>query len=223
LRPSRGMSLTRLAAGAANEVFWPSSGAEVGLWPASGGFVVSTWTSGTVAVATSVSHGSGMVVSVVALSSTAAAVSAGEPCLLPPHAASSISEVRMTAMRTGWCLRTSENAIGRPWPGQVAHYDPPVSPSPVRVRFAPSPTGYLHIGGARTALFNWLFARQQGGEMLLRIEDTDAQRSQPELIEAIFRALDWLGIDWDGEPVHQSDRLPLHVGASGLRRLLSRP
>jgi glutamyl-tRNA synthetase len=125
----------------------------------------------------------------------------------------------MTAMRTGWCLRTSENAIGRPWPGQVAHYDPPVSPSPVRVRFAPSPTGYLHIGGARTALFNWLFARQQGGEMLLRIEDTDAQRSQPELIEAIFRALDWLGIDWDGEPVHQSDRLPLHVAAA--ERLLA--
>ena len=84
----------------------------------------------------------------------------------------------------------------------------------VRVRFAPSPTGYLHIGGARTALFNWLFARHMGGEMLLRIEDTDAERSQPELIEAIFTALDWLGIDFDGEPVHQSDRLADHVAAA---------
>jgi glutamyl-tRNA synthetase len=85
-----------------------------------------------------------------------------------------------------------------------------VSPSPVRVRFAPAPTGYLHIGGARTALFNWLFARQQGGQMLLRIEDTDLERSRPELIDAIFRALDWLGIDWDGEPVHQSGRLDVY-------------
>lgn len=76
----------------------------------------------------------------------------------------------------------------------------------MRVRFAPSPTGYLHIGGARTALFNWLFARQQGGEFLLRIEDTDAERSRPELIDVIFRALEWLGLDWDDTPVHQSER-----------------
>ncbi len=89
----------------------------------------------------------------------------------------------------------------------------------VRVRFAPSPTGYLHIGGARTALFNWLFARHTGGQMLLRIEDTDAERSQPELIEAIFTALDWLGIDFDGEPVHQSDRLADHIAAA--ERLLA--
>jgi len=95
----------------------------------------------------------------------------------------------------------------------------PVTTDPIRVRFAPSPTGYLHIGGARTALFNWLFARHHGGEMLLRIEDTDAERSQPELIEAIYRALDWLGIDWDGEPVHQSDRLPRHIAAA--ERLLT--
>jgi glutamyl-tRNA synthetase len=74
------------------------------------------------------------------------------------------------------------------------------------VRFAPSPTGYLHIGGARTALFNWLFARQQGGEFLLRIEDTDAERSRPELIDVIFRTVEWLGLDWDGTPVHQSQR-----------------
>jgi glutamyl-tRNA synthetase len=89
-----------------------------------------------------------------------------------------------------------------------------VTNAPIRVRFAPSPTGYLHIGGARTALFNWLFARQHGGEMVLRVEDTDAERSQPELIEAIYTSLAWLGIDWDGEPVHQSDRLDRHVSAA---------
>ncbi len=87
-----------------------------------------------------------------------------------------------------------------------------VSP-PVRVRFAPAPTGYLHIGGARTALFNWIFARQQGGEMVLRIEDTDAERSRPELIDVIFQALEWLGIDWDGEPVRQSERSGLYLDA----------
>ena len=83
----------------------------------------------------------------------------------------------------------------------------------VRVRFAPSPTGYLHIGGARTALFNWLFARQQGGEFVLRIEDTDSERSKPELIDVIFRALEWLGLDWDGTPVHQSERGELYAAA----------
>ncbi len=86
--------------------------------------------------------------------------------------------------------------------------------SPIRVRFAPAPTGYLHIGGARTALFNWLFARQQGGELVLRIEDTDAERTRRELIEVIYRALEWLGIDWDGEPVHQSDRGELYQAAA---------
>jgi glutamyl-tRNA synthetase len=76
----------------------------------------------------------------------------------------------------------------------------------VRTRFAPAPTGYLHLGGARTALFNWLFARHVGGEFCLRIEDTDTERSRPELIEIIYRALEWLGLDWDGEPVRQSER-----------------
>jgi glutamyl-tRNA synthetase len=103
--------------------------------------------------------------------------------------------------------------------GRGDHYARRVPAADVRVRFAPSPTGYLHIGGARTALFNWLFARHTGGQMLLRIEDTDAERSQPELIDAIFRALDWLGIDFDGEPVHQSDRLADHVAAA--ERLLA--
>ncbi len=84
----------------------------------------------------------------------------------------------------------------------------------MRVRFAPAPTGYLHIGGARTALFNWIFARQQGGQMVLRIEDTDAERSRPELVDAIYDSLGWLGIDWDGEPVHQSDRTHLYTEAA---------
>lgn len=84
----------------------------------------------------------------------------------------------------------------------------------VRVRFAPSPTGYLHIGSARTALFNWLLARHTGGQMLLRIEDTDAERSKPELIDVIFRTLDWLGIDWDEEPEYQSRRADRHREAA---------
>jgi len=86
------------------------------------------------------------------------------------------------------------------------------------VRFAPSPTGYLHIGGARTALFNWLFARRVGGQFLLRIEDTDTERSRPELIDIIFRSLEWLGLDWDGTPVHQSERG--HLYADAVARLL---
>ena len=77
------------------------------------------------------------------------------------------------------------------------------SNAPVVTRFAPSPTGYLHIGGARTALFNWLFARGRGGTFLLRIEDTDRARSTPEATAAILRGLTWLGLDWDGEPVSQ--------------------
>ncbi|NIR45552.1 MAG: glutamate--tRNA ligase [Gemmatimonadetes bacterium] len=79
-----------------------------------------------------------------------------------------------------------------------------------RVRFAPSPTGYLHVGGARTALFNWLFARHQGGAFILRIEDTDRQRSQPELTEAIIAGLEWLGLDWDEGPLHQADGIERH-------------
>jgi glutamyl-tRNA synthetase len=84
----------------------------------------------------------------------------------------------------------------------------------VRARFAPAPTGYLHIGGARTALFNWLFARHHGGELVLRVEDTDAERSRPELVDAIYETLTWLGLDWDGAPVHQSDRGDLYRDAA---------
>jgi glutamyl-tRNA synthetase len=79
--------------------------------------------------------------------------------------------------------------------------------SDIRVRFAPSPTGYLHIGGVRTALFNYLYARQQGGKFLLRIEDTDRQRSTPEFEREILDSMKWLGLEWDEDLVHQSKRL----------------
>jgi glutamyl-tRNA synthetase len=82
--------------------------------------------------------------------------------------------------------------------------------SPVVTRFAPSPTGYLHIGGARTALFNWLLARKLGGTMLLRIEDTDRARSTPEAIDAILDGLKWLGLNWAGEPIYQFARADRH-------------
>jgi len=81
----------------------------------------------------------------------------------------------------------------------------------VIVRFAPSPTGFLHIGGARTALFNWLFARHHGGKFLLRIEDTDRVRSTPEAVSAIIDGLNWLGLASDGDIVHQFDRAPRHA------------
>ncbi len=80
----------------------------------------------------------------------------------------------------------------------------------MRVRFAPSPTGALHIGGARTALFNWLLARHAGGKLLLRIEDTDRERSTPENIEQILDALRWLELDWDEGPILQTERTERH-------------
>lgn len=82
---------------------------------------------------------------------------------------------------------------------------------PVVTRFAPSPTGFLHIGGARTAMFNWLFARHHGGKALLRIEDTDKARSTQEAIDAISEGLEWLGLDWDGETIFQSKRAARHA------------
>ena len=88
----------------------------------------------------------------------------------------------------------------------------------VVTRFAPSPTGFLHIGGARTALFNWLFAKHHarfgnGGKFLLRIEDTDRKRSSQEAVDAIFDGLSWLGLDWDGEAVSQFSRVERHQEA----------
>ncbi len=89
----------------------------------------------------------------------------------------------------------------------------------VNVRFAPSPTGFLHIGGARTALFNWLFARHHGGSFRLRIEDTDRIRSTPEAVAAIVDGLEWLGLQWDGEVVYQSARAARHAAVA--RQLLA--
>ena len=82
-----------------------------------------------------------------------------------------------------------------------------------RLRFAPAPTGSLHIGSARTALFNWLYARHTGGELVLRIEDTNAELTRPKLIDNIYRSLEWLRIDFDGEPVRQSERTDLYNDA----------
>ena len=94
----------------------------------------------------------------------------------------------------------------------------PETPQKPRVRFAPSPTGYLHVGGARTALFNWLFARHFGGALILRIEDTDLERSTPEMVEGILQGLAWLGIHWDEGPYYQSQRTDLYRTAA--RKLL---
>ena len=85
----------------------------------------------------------------------------------------------------------------------------------VITRFAPSPTGFLHIGGARTALFNWLFAKHHGGRFLLRIEDTDRARSTPEAVDAILDGMRWLGLDWDGEAVFQFSRAARHAEVAG--------
>ena len=76
----------------------------------------------------------------------------------------------------------------------------------IKTRFAPSPTGYLHVGGARTALYSWLFARNHGGEFVLRIEDTDLERSTPEAIEAIMDGMNWLSLEWDEGPYYQTKR-----------------
>jgi glutamyl-tRNA synthetase len=84
----------------------------------------------------------------------------------------------------------------------------------VIVRFPPSPTGYLHIGGARTAIFNWLFAQKTGGKYILRIEDTDAERSSEESISGILESLKWLGITWDEGPFFQSQFIEDHLAAA---------
>src|SRR6056300_786816 len=86
--------------------------------------------------------------------------------------------------------------------------------SEVRLRFPPSPTGYLHIGGARTAIYNWLYARKHGGKLILRIEDTDAERSTQESIEGIIEGLTWLGVDWDEGPYFQSEHAAEHKEAA---------
>jgi len=92
--------------------------------------------------------------------------------------------------------------------------------SDIRVRFAPSPTGFLHVGGARTALFNWLLARKQGGTFILRIEDTDVERSNKESLDAILQGMEWLGLDWDEGPYYQTDNFPLY--RDHVRKLLDK-
>ncbi|MBP2648291.1 MAG: glutamyl-tRNA synthetase [Gemmatimonadetes bacterium] len=107
-------------------------------------------------------------------------------------------------------------AAGRPGNRPVAplraetNFRPPMTDSPVRVRFAPSPTGYLHVGGARTALFNWLYARKTGGTFVLRIEDTDQERSTDAHTRVILEGLTWLGINWDEGPYFQGAESPRH-------------
>jgi glutamyl-tRNA synthetase len=99
---------------------------------------------------------------------------------------------------------------------KTLHPNPSTSPHyqektmTIITRFAPSPTGYLHIGGARTALFNWLYAKNTGGKFMLRIEDTDKERSTEPAIEAIIGGLKWLGLDWDGDEIYQSQRIKRH-------------
>jgi glutamyl-tRNA synthetase len=108
-----------------------------------------------------------------------------------------------------------------PGPGRDPGYSPPVA-SPVRTRFAPSPTGLLHVGGVRTALFSWLYARHSGGRFVLRIEDTDETREHPEAIEQIQRSLRWAGLEWDegpgiggpNAPYVQSERRPRHLAVA---------
>src|SRR5574338_1376498 len=95
---------------------------------------------------------------------------------------------------------------------------PPMA-DPMTVRFAPSPTGALHIGGARTALYNWLLAKGSGGALVLRIEDTDRERSTPENVEQILDALRWLELDWDEGPIFQTHRQDRH--AEVIERLLA--
>jgi len=90
----------------------------------------------------------------------------------------------------------------------------PTSSGKVRVRFAPSPTGYLHVGGARTALFNWLFAKHCSGTLVLRIEDTDLERSTAEMVDGILQGLHWLGIHWDEGPYYQTQRVELYRNAA---------
>src|SRR5688500_2691368 len=102
-------------------------------------------------------------------------------------------------------------ALASPAAMALSLENPSVSASTVVTRFAPSPTGFLHIGNARTGLFNWLYARHHGGKFLLRIEDTDKARSTQPAIEAILDGLTWLRLDWDGEEVYQSHRAERHA------------
>src|SRR5262249_30036155 len=122
--------------------------------------------------------------------------------------------MRRTAI--GSVVTDPHNRHGTTAPDRYVKRSPECKPggldrmSDIVTRFAPSPTGYLHIGGARTALFNWLYARHTGGKMLLRIEDTDRERSTEAAVAAILDGLSWLGLTWDGAAVHQFARAARH-------------
>ena len=123
---------------------------------------------------------------------------------------------------TAICLLRAESLIGPPHrrvpgPGSRVPVRSPHGPRPLR----PSPTGYLHVGGARTALFNWLFARRQGGTFVLRIEDTDTERSSWEMVAGIVDGLRWLGLDWDEGPDVGGPHAPYFQSAAA--RAASRP
>src|SRR3989441_1482587 len=117
---------------------------------------------------------------------------------------------RWLAMRPP--ARETKQPLGEPLPALVRTPQAADTSAPMtnRVRFAPSPTGYLHVGGARTALFNWLYARRTGGTFLLRIEDTDKQRSTDEHTQVILDGLKWLGLDWDEDLTFQGARVKRH-------------
>src|SRR5690606_14526152 len=95
--------------------------------------------------------------------------------------------------------------------GPLSHLLPEIMEKPTDTRFVPSPTGYQHIGSARTALFSWAYARNRGGKFLLRVEDTDRERSTEDAVQAIFVGLRWLGLEWDDEPVMQFARAARHA------------
>ncbi len=112
--------------------------------------------------------------------------------------------------RNGRCRRKRAAACARPQPFGLKRSFTELHMSKVVTRFAPSPTGHLHIGGARTAIFSWLLARHFGGEFLLRIEDTDTERSRQEYTDSILASMRWLGLDWDGEPAYQTRRTAIY-------------
>src|SRR6476659_7275909 len=109
--------------------------------------------------------------------------------------------------RAGKCVVSTLLPAVRPASSKLARFPDTGPRMSCRTRFAPSPTGYLHIGGARTALYCWLEARRRGGQFILRVEDTDRERSTQAAIDAILKAMDWLGLDYDEGPIYQTDRL----------------
>ena len=128
-------------------------------------------------------------------------------CGRSPHAWRLVEDLDRAAAALGPALDRFREAAG----GETCA---PISMAAImRVRFAPSPTGALHIGGARTALFNWLLARHDGGRLVLRIEDTDRERSTPENVAQIIDALEWLELDWDEGPIMQTAQAERHAQA----------